>query len=526
MKLQIFFALIFSTALSSQPNIHWQKTLGGNQLDFFSQLISNPGGFSLVGSSYSGISGDKTDPSRGEVDWWLVSLDGVGDLQGQKTIGGSNNDGLGRLAFAINGNYMLAGTSDSNISGEKTENSRGLADFWIMELEQMQNIVWQKTLGGNSADGVESTVATSDGGYLIVGSSNSGVSGEKTEPVRGLAFTYDFWIMKVDVVGMIEWQKTIGGGGNDFIKDVAQTTDGGYILAGQSASDAGYEKSENSRGNNDYWVLKIDVSGNIQWQRTLGGTADDLLTTLSLTSDGGCLVGGYSNSPVSFEKSEPSRGGYDYWIIKLDFDGEIEWEKTIGGSGGDFLYDLIESADSHYILAGSSDSPVSGEKNEVSRGLSDFWIVKVSSSGEIIWQKTLGGDQADVPKQVLQLADFSLLIGGDSRSGISGEKTDICRGETDYWVVKLEPDTLELTDVIIGSILVFPNPTSESIIIRFEKEQNFEIILSDLTGKIFQQTSYANISQAEISINGQSGLYFLSIELPENKRKIFKVVKE
>ncbi len=525
MKHQLVIALALSSTMYSQPNLQWQKTLGGDQSDFFSHVVNVGDGFSIAGSSNSGISGDKTEPSRGAVDWWLVTLDVNGNLQTQKTIGGSGNDGVGKTFSTANGNFMIAGTSDSNISGEKSQDSRGLSDFWVMKLDQTQNIIWQKTLGGNSADGLDSAIHTTDGGYLLAGPSNSGVSGEKTEPVRGLAFTYDFWIVKIDGLGNIEWQKTIGGDGNDFLRDVDQTDDGGFLLAGESASDAGFEKSENSRGNNDYWVLKLDTAGNIEWQRTLGGTANDLLTILRLTADGGCVAGGYSDSPVTFEKSEPSRGGYDYWIIKLDSEGQIEWQKTIGGTGSDILYDLIVSSDGHYILAGSSDSPISGDKTEEPRGLSDFWIVKVSQTGGIIWQKTIGGNQADTPRQIMQLDDDSLLIGGNSRSGISGEKSEICRGEVDYWIVKLEPDSLEADGFMPELVDISPNPTSEIVTIKLGSARSFEAVILDITGKVFQKSSYRDVINTQISVPSESGLYFLILNFLTGERKTFKVVK-
>ena len=152
----------------------------------------------------------------------------------------------------------------------------------------------------------------------------------------------------------ILWQRTIGGSGKEYLKSIEETSDGGMIIGGYSNSNISGDKSENSRGANDYWILKLDSSGNIVWQRTLGGDGEDKLAAFHQTSDGGYIVGGYSDSGISGEKTESSRGFTDYWILKLNSSGSIEWQKTIGGNEGDLLVEIHQTPDDKYILAGSS----------------------------------------------------------------------------------------------------------------------------------------------------------------------------
>lgn len=218
------------------------------------------------------ISGEKSENSRGCGDFWLVSLNASGQIQWQRTIGGTENDSPFSAVATSDGGWITGGISESDISGEKTESLRGVSDYWIVKLDQNGNIQWQKTIGGNRLDVLRSIKQTDDGGYIVAGSSYSGVSGEKTEPSRGINATLDYWILKLDANGAIQWQKTYGGDNYDEVWSVIQTSDSGYLVGGFSASNANYDKTENCRGNADYWVLKLDASGAIQWQRTLGGS--------------------------------------------------------------------------------------------------------------------------------------------------------------------------------------------------------------------------------------------------------------
>ncbi|MFN7707223.1 MAG: hypothetical protein ACK5QE_00995, partial [Sphingobacteriia bacterium] len=176
---------------------------------------------------------------------------------------------------------------------------------------------------------------------------------------------------------IIEWDKTLGGSSWDELNTLQQTSDGGYILGGISESDSGFEKSQNSRGGSDYWVVKLDASGNKQWDKTLGGGLDDNLWSLQQTADGGYILGGRSSSGVGAEKSEDNRGSLDYWVVKLDATGTKKWDKTLGGDGWDDLWSLQQTDDGGYILGGWSFSDASDEKSENSRGKADCWVVKL-----------------------------------------------------------------------------------------------------------------------------------------------------
>jgi len=367
-------------------------------------------------------------------------------------IGGKLNDELRAMSLTKDGGGIIGGSSESPISGDKTEKSRGDFDYWIVKQDRMGNIQWDKTIGGNILDKLSSLAQTTDGGYILGGFSNSEKSGEKSEG-HDIYGSIDYWVVKTDNRGNVEWDNTIGGTDDDYLTCIAQTADGGYIVGGYSQSNASRDKSQNNRGfnSNDYWVIKLDNQGNIKWDKTIGGSLDDILTSIQQTKDGGYILGGYSESNTSGEKTQNSRGGLDYWVVKLNSKGIIEWDKTIGGNFTDRLTCLQQTSDDQYILGGYSYSNRSGEKSEDTRGFFDYWLVKVNDRGNVQWDKTIGGDEDDELTSLQQTRDNGYILGGGSNSGKSGEKTEDSRNNSyDYWVVKVNDNGRVEWDKTIG----------------------------------------------------------------------------
>ncbi|RTY86619.1 T9SS type B sorting domain-containing protein [Flavobacterium sp. GT3R68] len=433
----ILLISIFSTKLNAQT-IQWQNTIGGSNVEWTDFIENTRDGNHIIGGySYSNISGDKTANSKGQGDFWLIKIDDTsGNLLWQKTIGGNNFDHLVSGSETQNGDYILGGYSSSAISGDKTESCRGMDDFWVVKLDANRNIIWDKTYGGSGVDRLEKVIETNDGGYLLGGFSDSNISGEKSENSKG---DLDMWIIKVDQSGNIMWQKTLGGSGLDWLDSMIKTPDGGYILEGSSLSNISGNKTENSRGLGDYWIVKIDSSGNIVWQRTIGGDNGDYCNSIVATSDGNYMVSGFSASNISGEKNENRFGNSDdAWLIKIDGNGQILWQKTIGGNGSEHNPKIINTIDNGYVLIMISGSGISGYKTEALRGGSDYWIVKLDSSGTVQWDKDLGGSLYDDAKSIVQTNDGGYIGIGRSISNVSGDKTENSNGADDFWVVKLQ----------------------------------------------------------------------------------------
>jgi len=443
-RLYITLVAFISCANSfAQPVIKVQKDLGGHNLDFFTCMaLTKDGGRIAGGYSRSNISGQKTDSSRGGFDYWIVKLDSANKIEFDKTIGGNKDDILTALQQTSDGGYILGGYSNSNISGEKTQNKKGGLDYWIVKLDGRGNIQFDKTIGGNGNDDLTAIQQTSDGGYILGGYSFSSKSGNKSENGRGFA---DYWVVKLDGNGNFQWDKTVGGDDEDFFTSLQQTTDGGYILGGYSFSNKSGEKSENNRGSaqfSDFWIVKLDSIGNIQFDKTIGGNSTDNLDALQQTSDGGYILGGHSFSDSSGDKTENSRGSAgeaDYWIVKLNSRGNIIFDKTYGGSDLDILTSIQQTSDGGYILGGRSFSNASFEKSENTRGINDddYWIVKVDFKGKKQFDKTIGGTDFDECYSIKETGKNRYLAGGWSLSNATGDKTSHTRGERDYWLIDI-----------------------------------------------------------------------------------------
>ena len=521
----LVFAYVFA-----QPTIKTQRVIGGSAHDaFYSMCFTNDGGMLFGGSSNSPVSGNKTDTSRGSLDYWIVKTDSSGHFQWDKTIGGIGSDELRTVLQTDDGGYIVGGYSYSSISGEKTQKKRGLNDYWIVKLNSIGNIEWDKAYGGSDEDRFSVMQQTRDGGYILGGYSPSNISGEKTENSRG---NNDYWVVKVDRLGSVQWDKTIGGNDYDALNCLQQTADGGYILGGVSLSNISGEKTENSRGSGDYWIVKLDSSGNIQWDKTIGGNDEDELSSIQLTYDGGYILGGMSFSNISGEKTHHSRGQSDYWIVKLDSLGNIQGDKTIGGDNAEELSSLEPTHDGGWVLGGWSASNISGEKSENGRGNRDYWIVKLNRGGDIEWDKTIGGDNEDDRVKVLQATKNIYIVGGASKSDVAGDKTKMKRGRSDFWIVVLEDSNSIINDITslqdshslksrenksIKTFSIYPNPVKD--ILHIQSKKKIMVSLTNEEGKVLLTKTIEGTSTINVA-NLRRGLYYLKNTATNEMQKV------
>ncbi|WGF93768.1 T9SS type A sorting domain-containing protein [Aequorivita marisscotiae] len=519
----LVLALITISLYAQDPNILWQRTIGGSEYDSFTSMGNTmDGGIIIGGYSESDASGDKTEDSNGSIDYWILKLDSAGSIEWQNTIGGNWADWNPQISQTSDGGYILGGYSDSNISGDKTEDTNGYYDYWIIKLNSTGNIEWQNTIGGNYDDQLRSFIQTSDGGFLAGGNSNSNISGDKTEDAIGLN---DIWIVKLDSMGEIEWQNTIGGDDEDWVDSIKQTLDGGYILAGFSYSNISGDKTENSQGSSDCWILKLDSLGQIQWQNTIGGSSGDRASSVILANDGGYLIGASSDSNISGDKTEDSLGGSDSWIIKLDENGNILWQNTIGGDQTDGLTALISDSNNGYLIGTYSYSNISGDKSENSLGESDYWIIKINNLGIIEWQNTIGGNNPDVIMSLSQATNGSFFLGGRSASNISGDKTENSRGGNDFWILK-HAETLGLEENPFSeAITLYPNPAKNTLQLNTQDKTIDQVNIYTMTGSKVLQFDVDTVSPTVDVSSLASGVYYLQLYSGKNVA-LKKFVKE
>lgn len=480
----------------------------------------------LAGYSASGISGEKSDTSRGYEDYWIVKLDAVGNILWDKTYGGDSADFLQTIVPSADGGYLLAGYSVSSISSDKTDTAYGYWDTWIVKIDSIGKKLWDRTYGGsgNYTDGLVSAKQTSDNGYLLWMVSGSGINAIKTDGSRGSS---DYWLVKIDSLGNIQWQKVIGGTGIDHILSVIETLDGGYALAGFSWSGIGEDKTTPGFGGFDYWIVKLDASRNIQWQKEYGGNSFEHLMSIQQLPDSSYIIGGFSQSGVSGNKTEPGRGMYDYWTVHTDPQGVILWQKAFGGSAAEENRGgIVPTMDGGYLHVGFSQSGISGEKSEPNRGMDDYWIVKTDANGILQWDKTFGGDSTEFLYTALQASDGGFLLAGWSRSGISGDKTGFNRGGFDYWIIKTtpEPTGISENEQLQNIVTIFPNPFNNNATVRINdditKGRAFTLVFYDVNGKEVKRIEKITSKETSFSRdNLKNGIYFYTLYNESGSKK-------
>jgi hypothetical protein len=360
----------------------------------------------------------------------VIHLPAQPALQWQICLGGSANDYAMDVQQTKDNGYIVAGYTTSN-DGDVT-GKHGAEDMWLVKLDFAGVIQWQKCLGGTDSEQAHSVDQTTDGGYIVAGhtlSDDFDVSGNHGQE--------DFWVVKVNSSGTIQWQRCLGGTGRDFGKSVKQTSDGGYIVAGYTNSNDGDVSGH--KGLFDYWVVKLDANGNLQWQKCFGGTDNDYATSVDETSAGTYIVAGHTVSNDG-DVNNGNNGLYDSWVIELSSTGNLINQNSMGGSGQEFTHSVSAINSGNRLVAGSTGSnngDVSGNHNTNGFGFEwDQWIVLQDISGNIIWQKCLGGTDQDIAYSATQTYDGGFVIGGNAMSNNGDVMGN--HGSSDFWLVKLE----------------------------------------------------------------------------------------
>lgn len=501
----ILFMIIFAISNAQNPSIEWQKCIGGSNNDYASSIIQTSDGGYITCGTASSNDFDLIENQSGSV-IFIVKLSNGGAIEWKKCI-----DGIGDvLSPKITQNYRGGYT----VSALKESSSTNLIDFngCVLELDSVGNVIWQKSYGGSDFDKLNSMIQTPDGGCLFVGntSSNDG-------DLQNLNF-FPFnigWIVKIDSIGNIEWQKLIGGSDYDELFNVSLTSDNGYIVAGSTTSDDG-----DAQGNiwiECAWIIKLNSYGVIQWQKCIGRDNFNEAKDVKQCSDGGYIV--------ACDKRPLYADDRDVFIVKLSSTGTIQWQKDLGGDRDDILSSIFETPDGGFIVGGTVES-YSGDIPLPPYGFEDCWIVKLSSNGIIEWQKRFGGNGSDILYSLVQTNDNGLIFAGSttSRSNdvIGFHTTGSYPFYIDMWIVKLSPNVFVNQYNIEETMNIFPNPTSNIINIQTETKyfgETYQII--SILGQVVAKGTI-NSEDLKIDVSGLGkGVYILEIGNIKTTRQKF-----
>jgi hypothetical protein len=536
-KLVVFSLLLISTTSNAQ-DILWEKSYGGKHAEYlFDAQPTADYGFILAGSSISGKTGNKEDANKGDLDYWIWKMDEKGDLDWQKSFGGSGVDLLQSIRLTSDGGYILAGISDSKKGLDKHDDAKGNDDFWIIKLDAKGNELWQKTIGGTGQEKLHSITLTADGGYLLGGSSASYKSTNvsdvqdlfgKTENTRG---NMDYWVVKLKKDGTIEWQKTLGGKYADELKSVVVLENGNYLLGGTSNSPTSGDKTQDNLGFNDFWLIQLDPAGNMIWQQTIGGSEDDNLFALTATKDGGFIVGGNSNSGTSNTKTKGNEKGSDFWVVKFDKESNVLWQEVYNYGERDVLTSIIENEDATFIIGGYAQSEANTNSTALSKvkkgdkdGINDYIALKIKANGEEIWSQTVGSKGEEVMKKLLETRDGGYLLTGTSNGKASKDKNKTIGGN-DFWVVKLKDKTKPEKEKL--PIEAFPNPavTFTNVVIGFDYTSGTANVY-DLNGRQLQSHTLDGNRTLPLEMTSYpTGIYIVEI-VTEREKNSIKIIKK
>ncbi|HXS36687.1 MAG TPA: T9SS type A sorting domain-containing protein [Flavipsychrobacter sp.] len=510
-------AFIFSaTTLNAQaPALNWEKTYGGTFGDIGNCIQTTANNGYIIAGLTASSDKDVTGFHGGAGDAWVINLKDS-NIVWEEALGGSGSDVALSIAATTDGGYIMAGSTnstDGDVSGLHSPIS-GTDDMWIVKLSSTGAIIWQKCLGGSNNEEAYSIIQTSDGGYIVAGQTNS-TDGDVTGLHGSAGGSLDIWVVKLDDTGGIMWQKCYGGSNGEVANSIVQTTDGGYIIAGSTNSTDGDVTGNHSGTTSDYWVVKINSTGNITWEKCFGGTDGDQANSIVQTTDGGYIVAGSTNSTDGDVTG--NHGVSDTWIVKTNDTGAISWERCYGGTGADFANSIQQTSDGGYIVAGTTTS-LDGDVHG-NHGNYDYWVIKLMPNDSLEWQKCLGGSFTDQANSIIQNSDGSYAVTGFTES-VDGEVTgyhDSTFGtdDGDVWVVKLNKDTPTYVTSINAEQQIQVYPTMSNGIVHVNIPVGYEQAQIKLINILGQSMSISEnnegITRTIRPVNTLLGLYILQI---------------
>lgn len=354
-------------------------------------------------------------------------------IEWQHSFGGSNAEVANSIIQTTDGGYAIAGYSDSH-NGDVTahHDTTTMGDYWIVKLDAAGAMQWERSLGGSKDDIAYAIIQTRDGGYAVAGYSDSN-DGDVTGH-NGTTNYADYWIVKIDANGIIQWEQSYGGSRDDKPFSIIETTDHGYAVAGYAYSnDSMVTTHHGSNLTTDYWLIKIDSVGGLQWQKSYGGNSNDEAHCVIQTADGGYAIAGNSNSNFSGDVQQ-NHGLGDYWVVKTDSVGTIQWQKLYGGTGYDYGWSILTNNSGGYVIGGysaSTNGNVTGN-----HGNDDYWVVSINATGTILWEQTYGGTSFENTATIVKTFDGGYAVGGYTLSNDGNVAGN--HGASDFWMIKMD----------------------------------------------------------------------------------------
>jgi len=438
----ISFIAFCNTSSAQLPRLNWALHYGGSKVDVpFAIKFTNDGGTIAVGYTDSKDNEVSPHANRDYWDLWIVKLNKCGVIEWERSLGGTGYESARDVEQTADGGYIVLGETNST-DGDVIKGFGGTKDIWLLKFNGTGNLQWQKRYGGSGLDIGNRIAVMSDGSYLVAASSSSN-DGNITGN-HGTGGYTDAVMMKFSSNGALQWSKCFGGSKNEELLDF-KIINGKIFAAGFANSIDG--DIPPSQKNYDVWLLALDQNGNKIFSKIYGGSQNDVAYSMSVGNDGSLTLAGYTTSNDGDVTG--AKGSQDYWVINLTQQGDLSWQKDLGGSDAEYANSVITDSDGGYIVAGisySSDGDITGAKGE-----GDYWVVKFTSSGNIVWKQNFGGSGNDnLHSFIYQSSVSEYYIAGDSDSDDGDFSDDF--GDVDFGIIKFKDPALQIKDSTVCNL--------------------------------------------------------------------------
>jgi hypothetical protein len=529
--------MLLTCTLSAQPTLvkKWDKSFGGIYGEKFEKLIlMYDGGYLLAGESSSIASGNKSqsvyDTISYQPDIWLVRLDSNGNKLWDRQLGNSKKNMFGDVIQTKDNSILVGGTVSGNPSHDLSQppfcGDTNDVDFWLVKLDASGLILWDRRYGGCSEDMISSIIELNNGTIAITGYTSSDTSNFISHTNRDTTLiTTDYWMLLIDNQGNYIKDFRFGGEHYDYVRTFINTSDGGYLIGGESQSCASGDKTSACKQLGspipDVWLIKTDSNGQILWDKTYGGSNNDKIRSIHEVELGYLLLmstnssqGDVSNPPISTNSAI-----FDIWLVEIDFSGNILNQSRRGGTGGENPRTLV--VDSTITIMAITNSNISGDKSEENMAINEMWLLKLDGTGNKLWDKTIltdGGYSIDGGGMVTPSSNCYTLA-TNTTSGIAGDKTTLNFDSTetykDMWVIKYcFEEVSSVDDLNEQSLRLFPNPTNSTLTIQTDAAwQEATATLTNLDGRVVLSQVLTNSQQQNLDIGHlPNGMYFVTIK--------------
>lgn len=535
-------ALFLCTALCvSGQEVIWQKDIRSSTQDFLSQVITTIDqqylitGSSIQTKNQQAIANKK--PNSG-YDFHLIKLNQQGEQIWEKYFSGQDHDYLSTSVATQEGGFLLAGTSYSGKGQDKKDDSKGGSDIWLIRINESGDELWQKTIGSSADEEARSVIQTTDFGFFVAGNRQSLPSANSSQGSGGYG-SKDVVVTRLDKNGKVLSEILLGGKGLDEVERMIPTKDGGALLGIYSRSSeirvsdssdkssvstpypvSRIAKSTDNFGEGDYWIVKLDKTGKVEWEKNYGGKADDHVRTLVLTSTG-YLIGGESRSERSGNKTVGIEEGTDLWLISLNERGEEIWQKSYNFKNRDILMGMsvlhaADDKDSKGILVGG----YTQAEGKIEKDDETFWMLYLNMDGNEQWRKHVKGESRKKEERLSDLKlnkDGSIILAGTSAEEL---------GKENWKIVKLGDKQLDKL-IEKQDIKIYPNPVADYTYVEIGFDfKEADIILYDMGGRQLQTVKTKNKVTKINTQNLIQGAYLITIKTDDNKTANAKLIKK